>query len=84
MAKPRKTEIPEEVLKWINPDMDEETMSGKGDDEDIESSPEGIGVGGFTNSPLVTYTKLSPFKNSPRNQPISKIIMHHTAGVVSV
>ncbi len=84
MAKPRKTEIPEEVLKWINPDMDEETMSGKGYDEDIEASPEGIGIGGFTNSPLVTYTKLSPFKNSPRNQPITKIIIHHMAGVASV
>lgn len=86
MAKPRKTEIPEEVMEWINPDMDEETSSGKGtnEEEQSESSPDGIGAGGFTNSPLVTYTKLSPFKNSPRNQSISKIIIHHMAGVASV
>ena len=38
----------------------------------------------FTNSPLVTYTKMSPFKNSPRNQPITKITIHHMAGVASV
>jgi len=84
MAKPRKTELPDEVLKWMNPDMEDETTSGKGDDEDLEVTPEGVGAGGFTNSPLVTYTKLSPFKNSPRNQPISKIIIHHMAGVASV
>ena len=83
MAKPRKTENPDTVMEWINPDMDEETASGKGEDLDNESSPQGIGSG-FTNSPLVTYTKLSPFKNSPRNQPISKIIIHHMAGVASV
>jgi len=84
MAKPRKTENPDEVIKWMNPDMEEETTSGKGDDEDLDATPEGVGAGGFTNSPLVTYTKLSPFKNSPRNQPISKIIIHHMAGVASV
>lgn len=84
MAKQRKTENPDEVIKWMNPDMEDETTSGKGDDEDLEVTPEGVGIGGFTNSPLVSYTKLSPFKNSPRNQPISKIIIHHTAGVVSV
>ena len=83
MAKPRKTENPDTVMEWINPDMDEETASGKGEDSDNESSPQGIGAG-FTNSPLVTYTKISPFKNSPRNQPISKIIIHHMAGVASV
>lgn len=38
----------------------------------------------FTNSSLVTYTKISPFKNSPRNQPISKITIHHMAGVASL
>jgi hypothetical protein len=32
--KPRKTEDPESVLEWINPDMDEETSNGRGDDED--------------------------------------------------
>lgn len=38
----------------------------------------------MSNSPLVSYTKISPFKNSPRNKPISKITWHHMAGVMSV
>ena len=39
---------------------------------------------GFTNSSLVTYTRISPNRTSPRNQPITKITVHHTAGVLSV
>ena len=42
--------------------------------ESSETYPEGVG-GGFTNSPLVSYTRMSPYKNSPRNQPITKIII---------
>jgi len=38
----------------------------------------------FTNSPLVVHTNISPNKNSPRNQPIRKITIHHVADVVSV
>jgi hypothetical protein len=38
----------------------------------------------FTNSPLVVYTRISPNRNSPRNQPITKITVHHMAGVCSV
>lgn len=38
----------------------------------------------MSNSPLVDYTKLSPNCNSPRNQPIRKITVHHVAGIVSV
>lgn len=38
----------------------------------------------FTNSELATYVKISPFKNYPRNQPITKITIHHMAGVGSV
>ena len=38
----------------------------------------------FTNSPLATYTRISPNRNSPRNQPITKITIHHMAGVCSV
>lgn len=38
----------------------------------------------FTNSSLVTYTRISPNRNSPRNQPISKITIHHMAGVASL
>lgn len=36
------------------------------------------------NSSLVNYTKISPNKNSPRNEPISKITIHHMAGNMSV
>lgn len=38
----------------------------------------------FTNSPLVEFTHISPFRNSPRNQPITKVTWHHTAGVCSL
>jgi len=38
----------------------------------------------FTNSPLVSFTRISPNKNSPRNQPIRKITIHHFAGRLSV
>jgi len=34
----------------------------------------------FTNSPLISLTRLSPNQNSPRNQPIDKITIHHFAG----
>lgn len=38
----------------------------------------------YTNSSLVSYTRISPNKTSPRNQPITKITIHHMAGVMSV
>ena len=38
----------------------------------------------MSNSPLVVYTKISPNRNSPRNQPIRKITIHHMAGNLSV
>ena len=38
----------------------------------------------FTNSSLTTLTRLSPHKNSPRNQPIRKITIHHTAGNIGL
>jgi len=38
----------------------------------------------MSNSPLVEYTHISPFRNSPRNQPITKITIHHTGGVCSL
>lgn len=34
----------------------------------------------FTNSPLAEMTSISPNRTSPRNQPISKITIHHWAG----
>lgn len=34
----------------------------------------------FTNSSLINLTNLSPNRNAPRNQPISKITPHHFAG----
>lgn len=39
---------------------------------------------GYTNSPLVTYKKISPNKNSPRNHVIDTITIHHMAGNLSV
>ncbi len=38
----------------------------------------------YTNSPLVTYTKLSPNKTSPRNHVIDTITIHCMAGNLSV
>lgn len=38
----------------------------------------------MSNSPLISYTKISPNKNSPRKYPISKITIHHMAGDLSV
>lgn len=38
----------------------------------------------FTNSSLVAYTQISPNRNSPRTQPITKITIHHMAGIMSV
>ena len=34
----------------------------------------------MSNSSLVSYTQISPNRNSPREQPISKITIHHMAG----
>lgn len=33
MARPRRTEDPEKVMEFMNPDMDEETSNGRGEDE---------------------------------------------------
>lgn len=38
----------------------------------------------MSNSSLVTYTKISPHKTSPRNRKIKKITIHHMAGNLSV
>lgn len=38
----------------------------------------------FTNSSLVSYTRISPNRTINRNQPITKITPHHMAGVMSV
>lgn len=38
----------------------------------------------YTNSPLAVYTRISPNRNSPRNMPITKITVHHIAGVCSL
>lgn len=34
----------------------------------------------MSNSSLISYTQISPNRNSPREQPISKITIHHMAG----
>ena len=38
----------------------------------------------MSNSRLVSYTSISPNRNAPRNREVSKITIHHTAGIVSV
>lgn len=38
----------------------------------------------MSNSSLVTYTRISPNRNSPRNNTIKKIVIHHMAGVMTV
>lgn len=38
----------------------------------------------MSNSPLVSYTRISPNRNSPRKQPIRKITLHHMAGSLSL
>lgn len=38
----------------------------------------------YTNSPLVCYTKLSPYNSGERTNPISKITIHHMAGNLSI
>mgnify|MGYP001199449921 FL=1 len=38
----------------------------------------------YTNSPLVSYTKISPNKTSPRNHPIDTITIHCVVGQCSV
>lgn len=38
----------------------------------------------FTNSPLVTYTRISPNRNSPRNHSIDRVTIHCVVGQCSV
>lgn len=38
----------------------------------------------MSNSSLICYTKISPHRNSPRNNSIKKITIHHMAGNLSV
>ena len=38
----------------------------------------------MSTSSLVSYTRISPNRNSPRNKPIRKITLHHMAGTLSL
>lgn len=38
----------------------------------------------YTNSSLVSYTRISPNRNAPRNNTIQAIVVHHMAGIMSV
>lgn len=38
----------------------------------------------MSNSPMVSYTRISPNSNNPRNQPVTKITPHHMAGNLSL
>lgn len=49
-----------------------------------QDSNTGGGTMGYTNSPLVSYTKISPNRNSPRNHAIDTITIHCVVGQCSV
>ena len=38
----------------------------------------------MSNSSLISYTKISPNRTSPRKKPIRKITIHHMAGNLTV
>lgn len=38
----------------------------------------------MSKSPLTEYTNISPYRNSPRSKKISKIVIHHVAGVCTL
>ena len=49
-----------------------------------ENQPIGGNSVGYTNSPLVNYTKISPNKTSPRNHAIDTITIHCVVGQCSI
>ena len=51
---------------------------------DLEEKKRSDNIMGYTNSPLVTYTKISPNKTSPRNHIIDTITIHCMAGNLTV
>lgn len=51
---------------------------------DLEEKKGSNNIMGYTNSPLVTYTKISPNKTSPRNHTIDCITIHCMAGNLTV
>ena len=51
---------------------------------DLEEKKGSDNIMGYTNSPLVTYTKISPNKTSPRNHTIDCITIHCMAGNLTV
>lgn len=51
---------------------------------DLEEKKGSDNIMGYTNSPLVTYTKISPNKTSPRNHVIDTITIHCVVGQVTV
>ena len=65
-----------------------ELSNGRGPDEaeyDAEHVPRGeVALFGFSNSPLVTYTRISPNSTNPRRSAVKKITPHHMAGNLTV
>lgn len=64
-----------------------EELNGREVDEPIREKPQkakNAAKMNYTNSPLVTYTRLSPCKNSPRNHAIDTITIHCMAGNMTV
>ena len=89
MAKKKEITM-DEFLESMNDDMNEELSNGLGDDEEepiekVKPKKTSTKRGVIScKSPLVEYTNISPFRNSPRNQPITKITIHHMAGVATL
>lgn len=62
-------------------------VSNREENEPLHEKPQkakNAAKANYTNSPLVTYTKLSPCKNSPRNHTIDTITIHCMAGNLTV
>lgn len=80
---------PLEVVDKLEFDDTEFTdeLGGKEENEPLNEKPhkqKNAVKAVYTNSPLVTYTKLSPCKNSPRNHAIDTITIHCMAGNLTV
>jgi len=78
-----KYEIPGSV---INPDTKEKTQKTRGDhaEELYAKYFKGDDKVAYTNSPLVSYTLISPNRTSPRNHVIDTITIHCVVGQVTV
>lgn len=70
--------------RYANGDIGRTTVYGNSNQKRIARNNYSIGGNmAYTNSPLVTYTKISPNKTSPRNHVIDTITVHCYVGQVT-